>query len=376
MTTPPEPNPPRRRFRFGGCLFVLSLLGNVVLAAVAVTVAVWPVIPDDPDALTERHYLGSAKATDKVAVVKVTGVLVEGNTAFALRQLSTAAKDKHVKAVVVRIDSPGGTVSASEDVYRAIVDLRDDTGRVAKGSGPKPVVASMGAIAASGGYYVAMPAKTVVAEPICITGSIGVFAALPNLSGLAERNGVEMKLVKAGDIKAGGSMFHKLSPEERQPWQDMVESAYDRFLTVIAAGRPGLTRERMVNDKIRRDVPKYDDKGNVVTGPDGKPVTLSLTRYRADGGTFTPTQAKELGLIDDIADLPAAVKLAAAAAGLSDYQAITYDRPRTPSEILLGMQVSAHFPSGVERLADAATPRLWFLTPGYESAVLANAASP
>lgn len=370
MTTPPPaaaPTPPAR-WRFGRLFLGLSLLANLGLAGLAGYLAVRPIWPDDADDLAERHYVGTKTAADKIAVVRIAGVLVDGNTAHAHRQLAVAARDKAVKAVVLRIDSPGGTISASEDLHRAITDLRDDKGRVPNGGGPKPVVASMGGIAASGGYYVAMPAKTVVAEPTTITGSIGVFAALPNVAGLADRNGVKVELIKAGGIKAGGSMFHTLTPDERQPWQDMVDHAYDRFVGVVAAGRPGLTKERLVGEKTTRTVPKYDEKGNPTTGPDGKPATLTHTRYRADGGTYTPEQAKQLGLIDDIADLPAAVKLAAAAAGLTDYRAVTYDRPKSPVEYLLGMQAATPAPTAADALAAAVSPKLWYLTPGYESA--------
>src|SRR6185437_6584976 len=113
----------------------------------------------------EKHYSGERSADSKVAIVRVAGVLMEGQTAFALHEIERAAKDKNVKAVVVRIDSPGGTISASEDLHRALVQLRDNTHTRFEGTGKKPLVASMGSIAASGGYYVATPAGKIVAEP-------------------------------------------------------------------------------------------------------------------------------------------------------------------------------------------------------------------
>src|SRR5205823_508360 len=142
---------------------------------------------------------GDVGATDKVAVVRIAGVLMEGNTGFAQRQIEQAARDRSVKAVVVRIESPGGTISASEDLYRALTYLSDNANKRYSGTGPKPLVASMGNIAASGGYYIAMPASPVYAESTTITGSIGVFAALPNVSELANKNGIRLEMVKAGD---------------------------------------------------------------------------------------------------------------------------------------------------------------------------------
>jgi protease-4 len=326
--------------------------------------------PAEPSAagLIERHYSGDTAAADKVAVVRISGVLMDGTIGHALRQIERAAKDPAVRAVVVRINSPGGTITASEDLHRALTELRDNTHPRFVGTGPKPLVASMGDMAASGGYYVAMPARTVVAEPTTITGSIGVFAALPNVSEFAKENGIKLILVKAGDLKAGGSPLQELSPDERQPWQDLVDHAYDRFLAVVAEGRK-IPRERLVGEKTERVVPKYDDKGDLLKGPDGKPVTVRLTRYRADGGIFTPPQAKELGLIDEVATLPTAIRLAAEAAGLSRYRGVVYDRQKSLVEQVLGVDLRQPTPPlGLDSLAPVMSPRVWYLTPGHEIA--------
>src|SRR6266542_29692 len=125
--------------------------------------------------------------------------------------LLAAAADRHVKAVVLRIDSPGGTVSASEELLQCIVNVRDNTGRRFPGTAPKPVSVSMGSLAASGGYYIAVAGNPIVAEKTTITGSVGVFVALPNVADWAHEHGVKLELVKAGGIKASGSFFHKLS---------------------------------------------------------------------------------------------------------------------------------------------------------------------
>jgi protease-4 len=225
----------------------------------------------------------------------------------------------------------------------------------------------MGNIAASGGYYIAMPAGKVFAEPTTITGSIGVFAMIPNVSELAKNNGVRVELIRAGDIKAGGSPFQPLRSEERQPWQDMVDGAYDRFLSVIRTGRPALTREKLLNEKITRTVSVYGEDGLPLLNEQRQPVTRIQTRYRADGGSFTPQQALELGLIDEIGDVHAAIRHAANAAGLTDYEVISYRREPTLTETLLGIQATqpAH-PLSTDSLANTLTPRLWYLSPGYE----------
>jgi protease-4 len=355
--------PPRRRH----WLLVLSLLANLVLLVLLVLVLVAPSSDSSTSDVIEKHYSGERSADNKVAIIHVSGVLMEGRTAFPLHEIKRAAKDKNVKAVVVRIDSPGGTITASEDLHRALVHLRDNTHTRFEGTGPKPLVASMGSIAASGGYYIATPASKIVAERTTITGAIGVFAALPNVAELAHNHGVKVELIKAGDIKASGSPWQTMTPDERQPWQDMVNHAYDRFLDVVAEGRLGLDKQKLVADKQQRQIPKYDDKGNPLKGPDGKPVMVTVSRYRADGGTYTPPQAKELGLIDDIADLPTAVRLAAEAAGLTHYRAVSYTKQKSLVEQVLGMELrQPAAPLSAEALAAAATPRLWYLAPGYD----------
>ena len=262
----PDPTARRRRY---GCLLLVSVLLNLVLG-----LALWPWSSDDEPQVTETHLYGPKRAADKVAVVRADGPLVEGLDRHILRQIHAAARDPHVKAVVLRIDSPGGTIGASEDIHRELTRLRSGQHPRFPEAKAKPLVASMGSIAASGGYYIAMPAEKVFAEKTTLTGSIGVFAALPNVSELANNNGVRMELIKAGGIKGSGSPFHELTPAERQPWQDMVDQAYDQFLDVVVRGRPGLTKELLKSDPvIRKDAFVYDDKGNVKKDNAGKPLT-------------------------------------------------------------------------------------------------------
>ena len=358
------PQPPRRGVRIA---LALSFLLNLTLIAVLALVAFLP--SSSESALTETHYAGEPTAPDKIAIIRVSGMLIEGGISYPRNQIEQAAKDEAVKAIVLRIDSPGGTISASEDLYQEIVRLRDNTHIRYTGTGPKPIIASMGSVAASGGYYIAMPASKVVAETTTITGSIGVFAALPNAAEFAHNHGLKLELVKAGAIKGGGSPLQELSPDERQPWQDIVDHAYDRFLTVVSTGRPTLTKERLVNEKTERTIPKYNDRGEPIVGPDGKPVLHKHVRYRADGGTYTPPRAKELELIDAIADLPTAVKLAADAAGLTKYRAVLYEREKSLAEQLLGVSIQQPTaPLTTDNLATALTPRVWYLAPGYEAA--------
>src|SRR5215207_7626600 len=141
------PPPPAGRSRGLGLLLVLSLLANLALAVFVVLALTAPAEPSGAG-LIERHYSGEVDAVDKVAVVRISGVLMDGTTGYPLRQIERAAKDPAVKAVVVRINSPGGTITASEDLHRALTQLRDNTHPRFQGTAPKPLIASMGDMAA------------------------------------------------------------------------------------------------------------------------------------------------------------------------------------------------------------------------------------
>jgi protease-4 len=331
-------------------IFVASVGFNLILL-----VAAWS-LRDLEIPLRERRYAGSSSAKDKIAVVQIDGAIMEGLLSYAEKQIDEAGKDDRVKAVVVRINSPGGSITASDGLHKRLSDLRD--GNPDRKWKAKPLVVSMGSLAASGGYYIAMPAKHVVAERTTITGSIGVYAALPNVTDLADKWGVKLEVIKAGKMKDSGSMFKQMTPEERQVWENLVEHAYHQFLAVVEEGRPQLKGQLQ--------------KEFVVQGEDKQPVT----RSRADGGIFTAEKAHELGLVDQIGYLEDALKEAKKLAGLGDsYKVITYDRPNTLRDTLLGAQAAApRWQLDPGQLAQGLTPRLWYLGPHCDLTALLTAA--
>ena len=381
----PPPPPPR-----GGSgwriLFVLLLLGslglNILLVCGGLMLGSLGGGEGESAPVREKYHSGTAGATDKVAVVEIAGVIAEGLLTFAHKQIDRAAGDKNVKAIVVRIESPGGTITASDDLHRRLVHLRDGTTPkyAAESPGTKPLVVSMGNLAASGGYYIAMPAKKtngeikIFAEPTTITGSIGVYASFPDIHKLADKYGVEMKMIKAGDIKGSGSMFHEMTPQERQPWDDMVGHAYDRFLGIVADGRPPLTKDQLKDEvTMHGDVPLIDDKGNVIKGDDGKPKTAPYTRKRADGGIYTAEEAVQYGLVDKVGTVDDAIAEAAKQAGLTKYRSVVYEKPLTLLTALTGGADSrAAAVTDIGRLVNGLGPRVWYMIPQAElSAVLA-----
>jgi protease-4 len=219
---------------------------------------------------------------DKVAIVDVHGVIE--NSADVIRQLRKYAKDGSIPAVVVHVDSPGGGAAASQEIYEEINKLREEG---------KKVVASMGSVAASGGYYVSCAADTIVANPATLTGSIGVIFQFPIAEELFKKIGVKFEVVKRGEIKDIGSIDRSMTQRERESLQSVVDDTYEQFVEVVATSR-GMEREEVL--KI------------------------------ADGSIFTGNQAKELGLVDELGNLQDAIKIAGEMVGIEEF-------PKTIKEV-------------------------------------------
>ena len=361
---PVVPAPPQRGGGFPvlGCFFGLSFLLNLLLGVVVVLACMGFLFSgrSSGDRLNEKHFLGASGASGKVAIVSLDGAIMEGLLSHFHMQLEHAAEDDKVKAVVLRINSPGGTITASEEIRHKLLELRD--GDKDKDRKPRTLVVSMGSIAASGGYYVAMPASRVWAEPATITGSIGVYASLPNVAKFGDKYGITFNTIKAGEIKDIGAMFGTMSDKERLVMQDMVDSAYVRFLDVIEKGRPALTRARMLERfEVKPLLPDPKALGD-------KPKPEPYQRYRADGGVYTADRALELGLIDSVGSLEDAVREAAKLAQLDEYDAVQYKKPTTLAEMLLGAKAPAPPRMGLEELPSLLAPRMWYLAPGHEAA--------
>lgn len=202
-------------------------------------------------------------------------------------ELKKAADDPQVKALVVRVNSPGGTVTASDIMFREIEMFRRTTGI--------PVVAAMLDVAASGGYYVALAADTIVAHPTSVTGSIGVIMISLNAEGLMQKVGLSTATIKSGERKDMGSPFRTLTPEERAIFQSVIDDLHRQFVAKLA--------ER------RRLAPE-------------------AARALADGRIYTAEQALRLGLIDRIGYMSDAIEVARRAIGVEEARVIVYHRPR------------------------------------------------
>lgn len=248
-------------------------------------------------------------AAQKIALVDVTGIISSGTLSrgsdniarYVADQLKAAKADKEVKAVVLRVDSPGGEVLASDEIYRAIMDFQRDS--------KKPVVASMGAVAASGGYYVSAPCQWIVANELTITGSIGVIMHSYNYRGLLNKVGVRPEVFKSGrfkDMLRPDREESEVSPEERQILQDMVDETFQKFKRIVAEGR------------------KQAETKN--QGAGGHPLSSSWEQV-ADGRVLTGKAALEHGFVDELGNLETAIRRAKLLAKIDSANLIRYERP-------------------------------------------------
>ena len=233
---------------------------------------------------------------NKVAVIPLSGPVQAERTALFFggsvispqlvrNQLERAREDYAVKAVVLQIESAGGSVAACQEILNEIERLE------------KPIVVSLGTLAASGGYFISAKADKIVALPGTLTGSIGVISQVPNLKGLFEKLGIEMEVFTAGKYKDMYAGVRELTPEERELLQEMTDRLYDQFVQVVVDGR-GLSEAKV------RDL--------------------------ATGQLYTGKQAKELGLVDELGGLNTAIDLAASLAGIEEPK-VEYYRREVPS---------------------------------------------
>ena len=238
----------------------------------------------------------------------------ESIVARVREQLERAAHDDEIKALLLRIDSPGGTVIASEILYREILRFKQQTG--------VPVVAQFMGMAASGGYYVAMAADEVRAYPSAVTGSIGVIMAGVNMAGLLDKIGVTNQTLTTGAFKDAGSPLRPMRSEERAQLQTILDDLFQGFLDVVDEGRPELDRAAV--EKL------------------------------ADGRVYSARQAQGAGLVDTLGDLPEAVTATLGRAGLEQARVVIYHRGNERRENLFSGEVPSPTPSGLLEMVQGA----------------------
>jgi protease-4 len=235
--------------------------------------------------LTGRNIRKTARLAfgEKIAVVEIKGVITQSSG--IIEEIQQYGEDEGVKAIILRIDSPGGGVGPSQEIHREILKVKSK----------KKVVTSMGSVAASGGYYVACASDLIVANPGTITGSIGVLMEFTNIEELFKKIGIKGVVLKSGEHKDIGSPFREMTPEEKKIIQGVIDNVHQQFIQAVAQGRR---------------------------------LELAKVAEIADGRILTGEQAKQLGLVDQIGNLQDAIDTVAKMVGIEGKPTVLYPKKR------------------------------------------------
>lgn len=220
---------------------------------------------------------------EQVALIRIEGLIIDSKN--TIDEIKRYVKDPSIKAIVLRIDSPGGAVAPAQEIYE----------EVKKANAKKKVVVSMGSVAASGGYYIASAATKIIANPGTLTGSIGVIMEIPNIEGLMNKLGIKTVVIKSGRHKDIASVFREVGKEERKILQEILDNVHEQFIKAVAESR------NMPLDKVKEI---------------------------ADGRVFTGEQALKAGLVDELGNLEDAIQVAAKLVGIKGEPVIVSKKER------------------------------------------------
>jgi protease-4 len=286
-------------------LIALALLCGIFAFFLALIVAVSHLL-DRPTRFVVRSQIG---------VVEVEGVIVDSKK--IIEQLADFHENSAIKAIVLRVDSPGGGVGPSQEIHDEVKRIDVD----------KPIVVSMGSVAASGGYYIAAPARRIFANPGTITGSIGVIMEFTNFQELLEKIGLHNQVVKSGKHKDIGSPVRPMTDEDRAILQALIDDVHSQFINSVAAGRH---------------------------------LDPQKVRILADGRIFTGRQAQELGLVDELGSLDAAVRHAGKLGGIDGKPDVVYPPTEKPKLIdFLIQEASSQIRNALLRQQNGGLQYVW-----------------
>ncbi len=336
----PPPPPPRKGFwgRLFLTFFLLVVGGSFLLNFLLLALS-GSLLLDGTPRVQEKFVSHNKKAKDKIVILPVEGVISESEDGFVKRAIDTVMEDKHVKALVLRVDSPGGTVSGSDYIYHHLRELADKK--------EIPIVVSMGSIAASGGYYVSMAVghqpDTIFAERTCATGSIGVVVPLYDVSGFMQDHGLVDDSIASHPLKEMGWPTKAMTPEEKKIFQDLVKDDFEQFKKVVREGRLEFDKNPKKLDAL------------------------------ATGQIYTADQALKNGLVDKLGFVEDAVQRAIELAKLDDNQVkvVRYKQEASLTGILLGTQSRRSQSLDLKALLEMTTPKAYYIVswlPGLASA--------
>jgi len=279
---------------FWGVFLGLSVLANIFLFMMLIGVLM--VFAAGQRSILAEDVIQAGPRTTKIAVINIEGIIDTEQAEDVYKQLKSAREDRRVKGLIIRVNSPGGTISASDQIYNEILKYRQKT--------EKPVVAFMQGVAASGGYYTSVACDKIIAEPTVITGSVGVILGYLVVQELLEgKLGIQPVIIKSGLKKDWPSSFRQPTPEELQYLQDKVLTpAYERFVKIVDEGRPSLT--------------------------------LADVKRLSDGSVYGAAEALDEKLIDEIGYLDEAIELVKSLAGIKKAHVVQYRKPFSFSDFL------------------------------------------
>ncbi len=328
MATPRTRTPPLVRWLL--VFLVLGLLGSALLNVLLGSVVGLSSLAslDTDRKLREEFFSHERNGSKKVAVITVEGTILTGE-GFVKRQIDQAKDDLNVKAVVLRVNSPGGTVTGSDYIYHHLRELRNEK--------QIPIVVSMGGLAASGGYYVSMAAgdtpDAIFAEPTTWTGSIGVIIPHYDLSELMGNWGIQQDSIISDRFKGMGSFAKPMTEEERQILQGLVDDSFAQFKQIIQQGRPEFQKDPAALDRL------------------------------ATGQVFSANQAAENGLVDRIGFIEDAIDRAIKLAKLdeTDVKVVRYRREPSLASVLMGVRAKSQ-PIDLATILEMTAPRAYYLS--------------
>ncbi len=312
------PTPPRPRSRIAPVIIGITVLFFVVIFGA------FTFLSSSIGGGTTTGGGGFGFLGEKIAILEVNGMIAEGSgypadTAALVKQIKAWQDNDSIRGMVVRVNSPGGAVSATQDVYAALNEFRAPDANGKK----RPIVISMGDVAASGGYYMAMAGDKVYANEGSLTGSVGVIMSFYDYQGLQEKIGVSSRNVKSGKFKDMGSGSRAMTTEEKELLGEMITDVYEQFFDAVVTGRASRVRE-LLNETDPTAVTEDE-------------VRSHLSQY-CDGRVFSGRQAYEYGMIDEMGTLDEAIEEAATMAGITNPDTVsTVKGPIKPSPGLFGM---------------------------------------
>ena len=306
---------------FWGVCLSLSVLGNIVL--IMMVIGVVTVFATGQREVFAEYVVQSGPRTAKIVIIDVHGVINGEKSKDVFRMLKNVRKDPHVKGLIVRVNSPGGMVSSSDQIYNEIRKYRTET--------KKPAIAFMSGVAASGGYYASVACEKIIAEPTVITGSVGVIMGYFVLQKLLEEKlGIQPVVVKSGLKKDWPSSFRPPTEEQRKYIHDkLITPAYERFVRIVDEGRPSLT--------------------------------LADVKRLADGSIYGADEALAEGMIDKIGYLDEAIELIKSLAGIEKAQVVEYRKPFSLAQALRSSSAVSFLKMDRASLYELNTPQLLYL---------------